>query len=482
MKLITRRILFIACFILFLIMSPLIILYAFGFRYDSTQKKIMQTGIIYLTPNIQDNIKILINNKEEPSKISIKGIFKKDFVVYNLLPKTYNIKIVKENYHVWEKNLVVLPGLITHAQPLLLPSNPKINQIFSNANVSLWSLDDKSKKIFFVKNNGGKISLNIYDFSKKTLNTKPLANLIYQTKEISSVPQDSRINSAPDGKKFYFLFPADKTRIILLASTDNNMSLSGDIISENKIIDEHWDSSSRFFLYLNEKGEIVSYDTVSKTSKKIVENASGFSVKDDNIYYLNNENLFFYRASVNNPSDKQQLSYVPLSIGQKDQEAEKTKPININKKIKILISAKNTLAVITPEKDLFTIPENGIPINVGNNIEEAQLSQNGEDLVFNSSYEIFTSAVSSSQENLVTRLSQKISNVGWHTDYAHVWFLANQTLKNIELDSRPTPNIVDFVDMPNKVSDIIYTDSNYIYYDQKNDDGTLSLYQIEIQK
>lgn len=481
MKLITRRILFIFCFILFLIISPLIILYAFGFRYDSAQNKIIQTGIIYLTPNIQDNIKILINGKEEPNKISIKGIFKKDFIIYNLLPKTYNIKVEEENYHTWEKNLVVLPGLITYAQPLLLPSYPKINLIFSDANIPLWSISDKFKKIFYIKKDNEKFYVNAYDFSKKSSNTKSLEELTGQTKKIDSIPQNSRIFYSPDGKKNSLIISAEKNRIILFAFTENNISLTADIVSDSKIIDEYWNNSSRFFLYLNEKGEIYSYDTTSKTSKKILENVAGFSIKDENIYYLDQNNSFLYHTSINAPNEKRQLSYVPIAIDQENKEAEKIKPANIAKKIKILISSKNTLAVITPEKNLFTISQDGIPANIGNNIEAAEFSQDGENIIFNSSFEIFINTIANNQDNLITRLSQKISNVGWHDSYTHVWFFANQTIKNIELDSRPTPNIIDFATLPKKPANIIYTNTNSIYYDQE-DNGILSLYQIEIQK
>lgn len=481
MKLITRRILFCFCLILFLISSPLVILYAFGFRYDFAQKKLMQTGIIYLTPNIQDNIKILIDDEEELDKINTKGIFKKDFVLYNLMPKTYNIKIDKENYYRWEKNLVVLPGLITYAQPLLLPANPKTNLIFSDTNILLWSISDKFKKIFYLKSDNEKTSANIYDFTKKTFNSTPIETLGDQSKKTSVISQDSRIFFAPDGKKFSIVLPQDAARIILLNSAEKNISPIADFISNDKILDEQWDDSSRYFLYLNEKGELNSYDTISGKTKKIIENILGFSLKGENIYYLNRNNLFFYQSLINNPLEKQQLSYIAMAIAAENQITEKIEQANIEKKMEILISAKNTLAVITPEKNLFFIGHSGIPAGIGNNIEAAVFSKDGENLVFNSSFEIFTYAPAGGRENLITRLSQKISNVNWHSDYAHIWFLANQILKNIELDSRPTPNIIDFVNIPIEPANILYADSNNIYYDQ-DDNDILSLYQIEIQK
>ncbi len=481
MKLITRRILFCFCFILFLISSPLIILYAFGFRYDFAQKKLMQTGIIYLTPNIQDNIKISIDNKEELDKISIKGIFKKDFVLYNLMPKTYNIKIEKENYHRWEKNLIVSPGLTTFAQPLLLPSNPSVNLIFSDADIPVWSISDIFKKIFYLKNNNEKISANIYDFSKKTLITLSIKTLGDQSEKINAISENSKFFPAPDGKKFGVTLPQNTARIILLNSTEKDISIITDFISNNKIIDGQWNDSSRYFLYLNEKGEINLYDTATEKSKKILENILGFSLMGENIYYLDRNNLFFYQAAINNPLEKQQLSYSPLPFPRETKKMEKTELINIEKSVKILISSKNTLSIITPEKDLFIINQSGVPLTIGNNIEKAIFSKNGEGLVFNSSFEIFTYTLNDDRKNLITRLSQEISNVNWYSDYDHIWFLANQTIKNIELDSRPTPNIINFINIPDQTANIVYISTNSIYYAQKNN-NTLSIYQVEIQK
>lgn len=481
MKKITRRILFCTCVVLFLTISPLVILYAFGFRYDFTKKKLIQTGIIYLTPNIQDKIKILINDREEPNKISIKGIFKKEFVLENLMPKIYNIKIDKENYHTWEKNLVVMPGITTYAQPLLLPSNPKINLIFNDVNIPIWSISNTFRKIFYLKSSNEKISANTYDFYKKITNTKIIEIPPTQSNDINNIIQNSKIFLAPNGEKFSFILSQENTRIILLNSIEKNISTIADFISNDKIIDASWDVSSQYFLYLNGKGDLNLYDTVAKKSKKILDNILGFSLNNEDIYYLDKNNSFFYRSMINKPTKKQQLSYAPIIITQKNNKIEKNETINPEEKIEIIVSSKNTLAAITPQKNLFIIDQNGSPVNIGNNIESAIFSQGGDNILFNSSFEIFTYNLENKQENLITRLFQKVSNVNWYSDYTHIWFLSNQIIKNIELDSRPTPNIVDFLNMAKQPDNVIYTDTNSIYYDQVNDNN-LSIYQAEIQK
>lgn len=444
----------------------------------------MQTGIIYITPTPQNDIKILINGKEETNNLNVKGIFKKDYVLYNLLPKTYNIKITKAGYHPWEKNLVVLPGLIAYAQPLLLPSSPADNLIFNDSGIQLWSISGDFKKIFYLKKDADKISANVYDLSQKTRSGIPIIAYADQPrgkKNLANIiSADSKIFIAPDGQKFALVLPLESARIILLNSAKENISTSADFILNGKILDGLWDDSSRYFFYLTDNKELYAYDSISGGSKKILGNILGFSLKGGEIYYIDKNNLFVYRSPINSPAEKQQLSYVPLSFTGKNSGTDAKNP-SIEKSAKLIIFAKNALAVIGPDKNLFTVTQNGIPVNLGSDIESAAFSGNGEKLIYNSPFEIFTATPGDNQENLVTRLSQKISNVGWYGDYEHIWFIVNHTLKNIELDSRPIPNIVDFLNFPNNFTDIIYADSNTIYYDQRDGDS-FALHRVEIKE
>ena len=96
----TRTILFLICFLLFLLAAPSAILYSQGYRLDFENKKLTQTGGFFL--------------KAEPKQVEIyidgKLVKKTDFffgsaLIENLLPKRYKIEIKKEGYHPWEKKI-----------------------------------------------------------------------------------------------------------------------------------------------------------------------------------------------------------------------------------------------------------------------------------------------------------------------------------------------------------------------------------------
>ena len=114
----TRRIIFYVFLIIFLILTPSIILYALGYSIDFEKKTIVATGGIYLrsTPS---GAEIYINYKP-------KGTTNK--FVKRLVPKIYDVEIAKENYNHWQKKIVVEPGLVTRINNVLLvPSNLKIS-------------------------------------------------------------------------------------------------------------------------------------------------------------------------------------------------------------------------------------------------------------------------------------------------------------------------------------------------------------------
>jgi len=112
-----RRIIFYILVLFFITLVPLIILYAQGYGFDWEKRTIVSTGGIYLKSS-PSRAEIYINDK-------LRG--KTNGFVKRLIPKVYNIKITKDDYHAWEKNISVKPGLVTRIDNVfLVPFNPKI--------------------------------------------------------------------------------------------------------------------------------------------------------------------------------------------------------------------------------------------------------------------------------------------------------------------------------------------------------------------
>jgi hypothetical protein len=119
----------------------MIILYALGYSFDFEKKTIIATGGIYL--------------KSEPTKAEIyvndKLKTTTNRLIKRLLPKIYNVQLVKDGYHPWEKDLVVQPNLVTKANNIvLLPVNPKISLVATSSQEYIDFNTEPSPELYYI--------------------------------------------------------------------------------------------------------------------------------------------------------------------------------------------------------------------------------------------------------------------------------------------------------------------------------------------
>jgi len=465
---------------IFFILAPSIILYTFGFRYDLPNKKIIQMGIIYIIPRPQDEIKVSIDNAEEKNRLYIKGLLEKNYIVYNLLPKTYNVKVSKKDYWEWEKNLVVLPGTITYASPLLFPRNPEKNLIFEDSNIIRWAISPNFSKIAYLKNQDQSPVLAVYNAYDKSTDYRQLNDAGGKISE-KITGANSSISWNETSDKIAVVLKTNPSQIIILNSGIDGKLLKIQI--NGAVSSSAWSDQDNSFFYLTSAKELYrrNLENPKNTPLKIAENVLAFAVKNNAAYYLDEKNLLLYKISDYALLEKKQLSYQSIAKNEQDMPP---KPDNAG--AKIAISSKNDIAVILPDKRLFLVKQNGIPIYLENGIESAEFSGNGDLLLFNSLNEVFTYDVSAdttdkNSENLITRITQKINGAEWHYDYRHIWFSAGSTLKNIETDSRPIPNTIDYLsDLKNSANFVYDNGAKYIYYDQ-SDEAKTSIYRVKME-
>ena len=126
MTLLTRRIIYVSLIIFFLIATPLVLSYSLGYGFDWQNKKLVLTGGFYFKSS-PSGAKIYVNDKTNN---------KTPRLISRLLPREYNIKIIKDGFHSWEKQLPIQSRVVTEARNIfLVPSQPTIN--LAETNLSL---------------------------------------------------------------------------------------------------------------------------------------------------------------------------------------------------------------------------------------------------------------------------------------------------------------------------------------------------------
>ncbi len=112
----TRRISWALLFLIFLAVSPFILYYSFGYRFDE-KLGLVETGGVYIHSDVS-NTQVFVNG----DYFKNNGVLLKNILIQKLNPEQIHvIDMIKDGYHSWHKELPVVEGLVTEASALMLP-------------------------------------------------------------------------------------------------------------------------------------------------------------------------------------------------------------------------------------------------------------------------------------------------------------------------------------------------------------------------
>jgi len=138
----TRLIFFAVLITLFFLLAPQIVLYSLGYRFDFEEKRLVNTGGLYLKVWPQ-RAEIFIDNKF----IKKTGILSNAIFIQNLLPKKHEILIKREGYHFWKKTLEIKEKEVVRAENIILiKENPTFNILEKNIEEFPFSLNNESSE------------------------------------------------------------------------------------------------------------------------------------------------------------------------------------------------------------------------------------------------------------------------------------------------------------------------------------------------
>ncbi len=110
----TRTLLFYGAIIIFLSVSCLAVVFALGYQYDFVQHKFVQMGSFRVVANTTADVYVNENLEGSTSLIS------NNFSQGRLLPRIYSVRLEKEQYQPWHKNISVVAGLFTDVPKVVL--------------------------------------------------------------------------------------------------------------------------------------------------------------------------------------------------------------------------------------------------------------------------------------------------------------------------------------------------------------------------
>jgi hypothetical protein len=417
----SRTILFYSFVLLFLALCPILVLYSQGYRFDTANKKITQTGGIFIKiePKQAD---VYINGNLEKKTDFFFG----SALIKNLLPKKYKIEVKKEGYQPWEKNLEVKEKEVTEAKSVLLfPKNPSFNILEDNID-NLWFSSETGKIILKEANPSASStwSLKVYDPYKN------VKTFIIDEKSIYSKGAELlALNFRPNSQEIYI-----------------------DVGIKEQI--------KYFALNYNENPPILKEKTTSTFPTSTIsykETSSGF-------YYLDNYGYLF-KSDLSRTSE-QKINGVPLPIKQ-ETEYE-------------IISLANQI-FIKENSILYRLDQNTSSFEkFFEPVKDLRISPDSKKFLVFSENEIWLFPPQNTDEakvkTFLTRFSEKIGNAFWlNNDY--FVFNAGNKIKISETDNRDRLNINDIGEFKNPEIFFNQTDKKLYVFSEKQLYSSVSLFQ-----
>ena len=155
-----RRIIFYLSVLIFLIITPAVILYSLGYYYNLKNQTLIKTGGIFLKSSNASGYQIFLNNNfaKETSFITSGAL------LGNLDEKEYAVEIKKDGFLSWSKTVKVEKEIVTEIRNILLLPDIAQNKLpasygTTTTNLTLFSISPDETEIIIRDQKDGALYL-----------------------------------------------------------------------------------------------------------------------------------------------------------------------------------------------------------------------------------------------------------------------------------------------------------------------------------
>lgn len=335
-----RTILFFIFGSLFLLTTPTVILYSQGYRINFNTAEgwinISRTGGLFLKA-LPKQAEIYIDEKLTKKTDFFFG----SALIENLLPKTYKIRVLKEGFFSWEKNLEIKEKEVIEAKNIILfPKDIKTELILKNIQ-NFW-LPLNGKDLILLENEKNGWALKLYDLEKNlkshlvsernvsesgatfldlTYSENPteiilklgiLEEVRYFSLNFEKIPPILKEIESPSNAAGNHLAEKKIDNTLFYLDESGNLFKNGEKLTKKpfpvKQETEYDLEVFSDFIFLKEEKTLYLFSQGEKTFEKLFENLNNFRISPDSkklVFSSDNEIwLFFLADDENQPKRK----------------------------------------------------------------------------------------------------------------------------------------------------------------------------------
>src|SRR3989344_2404798 len=421
----TRLIILAICIVLFLVITPYIVLFSLGYRVDIGNLKITATGGIYVKALPQGASVIVDNGKAETIGILFPYVF-----LQNLLPGNHGVLVKKAGYEDYRKNLEIKEKAVTKLE----------NVILFKKDIPFAMLDNGADYFYMAPNENyvltAKIELGKINF--KTINVsngqKDTFLLVNQKTKINNLQWsgDSKKALLNLGEDYYllqpFLNPSPSNQGPATAPTASQKITLLPYLTGVKEISFEPQNSDQIFYIKNRN--LYS----NKKNLPVIKNTAAYQIRDNAIVWLSYAG-FLFNTDMNGSSQN------PISL--------KPFPVKTGNAYQIIISPEKLL--LKENESLFLLDAALKSFeNFYAPVSGTKISPDGQKLLYFNNYEILYVPFKSDIKNgiFLSRFSEKKNQIYWLNNDYIAFDLAGRIIIS-EIDVRGNINAIE---LPNSIN------------------------------
>lgn len=385
------RYLFIALgFLVFAVISPLIVLYVSGFSYDWNTDSLTATGLLSVK-TLPATAKILLDGEEVgTSPATIRFLKAKD----------YNVTIRKEGYFDWTKRLEIKASKVTWTSDNL----PALNLIRKDTAPVIVA---STVKDFFTGDN-----FALYITGTNLVKTDLGDTAVKQSVKLPGLCEKITVSQTQN----LVMLSCGQTSYLY-----NQQNLAP--VSISLLPGQTYAFGPEDSLYSLEKEALIKTDTETGHREQIATGISGFGFQDNALYRLQSSGTG--QALVTSPL------YSP------DQTRILLDGIPIFKNVSLLISRSKEIFLFA-DSTLYRVNEKLEPVLSG--VTEIGFDAEGPALTYTTGFELYAYDFSSGTGQLVLRDAGALRSPQDKSDIGYVLYINGNKLQATEIDSRDHVN------------------------------------------
>ncbi len=464
MKLWKRRVILFLSIILFLVLSPTIILYSSGYRLDFDNFTIKKVGMIIIESKPKD-VDVIVNNRLSAKKTPYK--------MSNLTPKNYSIKLEKGGYHAWGKNLPVESQSVTWISNVLLFLSEPIKDIYSHEDNIIESQISPDQKYYayIIVNEDNNYILRLLDLKTRENINIFLLDYFINNNLVDFIPESiSNILWSHDSKNIIITLSGQNNRKYMIVDI-NNINKSY-LLEKDNLSKITWDNNDSKFIYYLKNNNLEKLNITNQTINNIIaQNVDQYDLVANSILYtktIKNKNEIISSIYKINKNSSEEIEDKLKNIGIINEEIDKIKA-----------QKEDSYLLLTNTHNLYLSLNENI-LKIGSDIIGFKWSSNKHFLFYNDTniwhYKIegdkntYHPQYLLNEPVLALESLNKIDLVDWHPDNEHILYSSEGSINILELDRR---DVINNYQILNNIINI--SDNNVAF----NDEGD-KLFHMEL--